>query len=287
MAEKIKLTEVFYSLQGEGRYTGVPSVFFRTFGCNFTCSGFGMPRGEKSQERFKVDPKDFDNLSKMPLVCTGCDSYASWDPRFRHLAEELTVDEAVDRILGLLPAGVFRNEHLVITGGEPLIPHWHSFWKELLTHPKLESLKAVTFETNGTQSIPYKMEQFLKKWRDERGPESLTFSFSPKLPCSGEKWEDAIKPFNIQQGFRISPTSYVKFVVATEQDFEDAMKAVELFQNDEDLYPYTGDIYLMPVGGVVDLYNLNKQAVAEKCLELGWRYSDRLQCSIWQNAWGT
>ena len=45
---KIKVSEVFYSLQGEGRFVGVPSVFLRTYGCNFTCAGFGCKPGEKS-----------------------------------------------------------------------------------------------------------------------------------------------------------------------------------------------------------------------------------------------
>ena len=47
---KIKIAELFYSIQGEGRYMGVPSVFLRTFGCNFKCAGFGMPRGKLSTE---------------------------------------------------------------------------------------------------------------------------------------------------------------------------------------------------------------------------------------------
>ncbi len=47
---KIKIAELFYSIQGEGRYMGVPSVFLRTFGCNFKCAGFGMPKGELSSE---------------------------------------------------------------------------------------------------------------------------------------------------------------------------------------------------------------------------------------------
>ena len=33
---KLKVSELFYSAQGEGRYVGVPSIFLRMFGCNFT-----------------------------------------------------------------------------------------------------------------------------------------------------------------------------------------------------------------------------------------------------------
>ena len=42
---KLRYSEAFYSVQGEGKFVGVPSVFLRTFGCNFRCMNFGLPRG--------------------------------------------------------------------------------------------------------------------------------------------------------------------------------------------------------------------------------------------------
>ena len=75
--KKFRVTEVFYSVQGEGQFVGVPSVFLRTFGCNFKCEGFGMDAGQSSKERSNINPNDYNSFEDLPLVTTGCDSYAS------------------------------------------------------------------------------------------------------------------------------------------------------------------------------------------------------------------
>lgn len=77
----MKISEIFYSLQGEGALVGMPSVFVRTSGCN--------------------------------LRCTWCDTpYASWAPE----GEELSVGQIVKRVMEHKAA-----RHVVLTGGEPMI----------------------------------------------------------------------------------------------------------------------------------------------------------------------
>ena len=39
----MKISEIFYSIQGEGMLTGVPSVFVRTSGCNLRCAWCDTP----------------------------------------------------------------------------------------------------------------------------------------------------------------------------------------------------------------------------------------------------
>jgi len=280
---KIKVAELFYSVQGEGRYMGVPSVFLRTFGCNFSCSGFGMPRGELSTEAEGIASVVhlYNKYEELPLVSTGCDSFASWMPEFKDLSPMLTTDAIADRIVEILPHNEWQNEHLVITGGEPLLG-WQRAYPDFLDHPKMAGLKEITFETNGTQKLSDEFKKYLFKWKNQNKEREITFSVSAKLPCSGERWEDAILP-NVVCEYEWFGTTYLKFVVATEQDISDAECAIGSYQS----AGFTGHIYLMPVGGVESVYTLNAKNVALASMQRGWRYSDRLQVPLFKNAWGT
>jgi len=282
---KIKIAELFYSVQGEGRYMGVPSVFLRTFGCNFKCAGFGMPRGELSMEAAGIAATHslvtpFQKYEELPLVSTGCDSYASWMPEFKDLSPMLTSEAIADRIMEIIPYNEWKDEHLVITGGEPLLG-WQRAYPDLLDHPKMAGLKEITFETNGTQRITDEFKTYLFNWAKVPGRE-LTFSVSAKLPVSGEAWEEAILPKLVCE-YEWYGTAYLKFVIATEQDLQDAERAVEAYRAEG----FKGHVYLMPVGGVERVYNLNNRAVAEMAMRKGWRYSDRLQVPLFKNEWGT
>lgn len=281
---KLKVAELFYSVQGEGRYMGVPSVFLRVFGCNFKCAGFGMPRGELSEEANLIDPADYKEYQSLPLVSTGCDSYASWDPRFRHLSPLLSCDSIADSIMDMLPHKTWKDEHLVITGGEPLLG-WQRAYPDLLDNDKMQGLKEITFETNGTQELSTEFKQYLHNWayhHDQNFARQVTFSVSAKLPGSGEAWSEAIKP-DVVCEYEEYGYTYLKLVIATEQDLTDAEQAVLEYRT----AGFTGPVYVMPVGGVERVYTLNNRTVAEMAMRKGWRYSDRLQVPLFKNEWGT
>ena len=285
---KIKIAELFYSIQGEGRYMGVPSVFLRTFGCNFKCAGFGMPRGEVSHEATDIAATHtmitpFTNYKDLPLVSTGCDSYASWHPDFKELSPMLSSDAIADGIMDMLPYEEWRDEHLVITGGEPLLG-WQRAYPDLLSHPKMAGLKEITFETNGTQKLTEEFKEYLVEWQMPNldFAREVTFSVSAKLPCSGEKWEEAILPEVVCE-YEDFGTAYLKFVIANEQDFADAECAIAAYRK----AGFRGHVYLMPVGGVESVYAMNNKNVALLAMKNGLRYSDRLQVPLFKNEWGT
>jgi len=282
---KIKIAELFYSIQGEGRYMGVPSVFLRTFGCNFKCAGFGMPKGELSKEVEDIAEvvHMFSKYEELPLVSTGCDSYASWDPRFKDLSPMMESDGIVDRIMEILPFNKWEDEHLVITGGEPLLG-WQRAYPDLLDHPSMYDLKEITFETNGTQKLTDDFQRYLLQWQTghEHYTRDVTFSVSAKLSCSGESRDDAIRPDVLLQYQDVGYT-YLKFVVATEDDAYEALEVMDIYR----LAGFTGAVYLMPVGGVESVYSLNNRRVAELAMKAGLRYSDRLQVPLFKNEWGT
>jgi organic radical activating enzyme len=286
---KLHYTELFYSIQGEGRYMGVPSVFLRMFGCNFRCKNFG--RYEKDilgvEETHNPEVVEFiKNIDQyktfrdLPLAKTGCDSYSSVYPEFKRFVIKESSEAIADRIMEILPHKEWRDEHLVITGGEPLLG-WQKQYPDLLDHPLMEGLTEITFETNGTQPLSDDFYEYLKKWNSDPLRE-ITFSVSAKLPGSGEKWEEAIKPEVVVEYEQVGYV-YLKFVVATAEDLKDALRATEEYRR----AGFEGSVYLMPVGGVESVYSLNNRKVAEMAMKHGLRYSDRLQVPLFKNEWGT
>jgi organic radical activating enzyme len=241
-----------------------------------------MAKGESSKEVDEIAEVAhmFTKYEELPLVSTGCDSYASWDPRFKHLSPLMTTDAIVERTMTILPENKWQDAHLVITGGEPLLG-WQRAYPDLLSHPDMLKLKEITFETNGTQQLTPEFKTFLQEWGLGEHRE-VTFSVSAKLSVSGEHPDEAICP-EIVCEYQEAGYTYLKFVIASEEDAEEAIEAVDIYR----AAGFTGPVYLMPVGGVESVYALNNRRVAELAMKNGLRYSDRLQVPLFKNEWGT
>jgi organic radical activating enzyme len=186
-------------------------------------------------------------------------------------------------MLALVPSNSWtmpngNDTHLVITGGEPLLG-WQRAYSELLSHPDMYNLKNITFETNGTQELHEDFAKYLKLWN--RGGREITFSVSAKLSASGEKWEDAVKPEIVKSYERVG-TAYLKFVVEKPSDFDEVDRAVAEYRRAK----FKGVVYIMPVGGVVSVYDGNKFNVADEAMVRGYYYSPRLHVDLWGNSWG-
>jgi organic radical activating enzyme len=303
MVNEIRYTEIFYSLQGEGKYVGVPSVFFRTFGCNFRCRKFGLP---KDQEVGRYNPeveqlikdgvhKTTKNFKDLPLVHTGCDTYASIYPEFKHFNRNDPIEEIPSKMTELIPNRQWtqpngQDIHLIFTGGEPLLA-WQELYPDLLSQPGMEDLMNITFETNTTQFLKPKLQEYLKYSGATRKLRT-TFSCSPKLSVSGESWDKAINTDVAAQYYETIMANngkleygdmYFKFVVATRQDVEEVQQAVSEYRGAGIDCP----VYLMPLGGRSEEYIMTTTDVAELAMEQGWRFTPRLHIDLFGNKWGT
>lgn len=293
---KLRYSEAFYSVQGEGRFVGVPSIFLRVFGCNFECRGFGQPRGDLipvTEMPYYTDPKAdkehpeaYKRIEDLPVTPVGCDSSASWAMKYKHLQLTRSVDEVFDHITSLLPNGTFTGQHgedihLVITGGEPLLG-WQRVWPALLDKCKTVGLKNVTFETNGTQAVKSELVDYFNLQSQDM---HVTWSTSPKLTISGETTEDALIPEALKTMNEVENSFlYNKFVVRDIEDFTE----VDMFV---DAYKKAGvvldSVFCMPEGATLEQQTLTEKDVAEACMQTGYKFSPRLHISLFGNAWGT
>ena len=248
----LEINEIFGpTIQGEGKYTGNPSVFVRFGKCNMQCPGF------------EVEYETPSGIKK----CS-CDSFYASDSAFRDQWNKYeTSIDLIDEVAKIIP---HYKVDIVITGGEPLL-YWKDVEFQNFLHYYVQNGYLVTIETNASIDI-----ELDKSWH-----EKLIFSMSVKLSNSGEKFSKRINTHTIKNIINKTSKSYLKFVLGKEfipnatEEIDDILQQIP-----------SCDVYLMPLGDTSEIIDKNSLSVIEYALEKGYKYSDRLHIRVWNNKRG-
>ena len=291
-------SEIFRSIQGEGVYTGVPTVWLRLFGCNLECNGFGQ-KDPTDPSTYILPYQDIDLIDisvpeQLPVFKYGCDSSYSWSRRFNKIQRKGTAKEVADELYQLM---YDNRTHVAFTGGEPMMRAGQKNIVKVIEHLKDNFtvdnhrgyLTDVTFETNGTRPIIDELRLQIKNDIIAHNTEYF-FSVSPKIwSTSGEKdriCPDIVKGYqDAHHFFPFKSSGQLKFVCnGSEQSWDEIEDAVASFRHSGVRYP----IWIMPVGATEESQNKDHVAkIAEETMNRGYNVAARVHCYIWGNKIGT
>ncbi len=245
----VYLVEHFYSIQGEGKFVGTPSVFFRFGGCNLKCQAYG--------EYFEKGK-----------IVYGCDTIRAVNKElFQNEWKKIENEKFLIEILDDYIENLDFKPHVVITGGEPMIYATDSTFYRFIQY-LVDSDFIVTIETNTTIKVDF--EKF-SAYKD------VVFAMAVKLSNSGEPYDKRVNKEVIKEYINNTSYSFFKFTldrgIVERRAFEEIVDIVEPYPEVE--------IFCMPLGDKQDIIKKHDKAVAEFCLIYGFIYSDRLHVRLW------
>ena len=252
----IYVNEVFFSIQGEGRYTGYPSFFVRFSGC--------------------------------VNACPYCDSKYAWKQDSGYPLNEIQ-DMIYDKIK------ISHIKHVVITGGEPLMYYQADMFLDFIAQlVKMKCI--ITFETTmitdekdllrtNMQEVYHKVAE--KFNIDTYNSNQFFFSISPKLDINcykivGLTTDSIIEYYTMMKSFIQIPYDMYSYKIVFEKKNSDII--LKLIENNSMIFKNGDNVFIMPMTPIpIDTkkyINTCKEAI-EFCKDNGLRYSGRTHIDVY------
>lgn len=232
------------TIQGEGKLSGIPSLFIRLAGCNLHCM-WKNPDG----------------------------SYTPCDTAYASYQTEEAFYETVETISRVVHNNTEFIDHLVITGGEPFL----QATPLISLCRKLKEYKAyhISIETNATI-----YDENLARETDFFSLSPKLSGSTPPMPYqtmhdNGRIRKEVIQNF-INHALEHRKDFQLKFVPASARDIEEIHALLADIKGWK-----KEDILLMPVGKNAGELRKNSSSILQWCIRNGWRYCDRLHLSLW------
>lgn len=249
------------TLQGEGKTSGIPSIFIRTSGCNLRCAWL--------MEDNSV------SICDTPYSSHNAVEYDDWD---------------IDEVIRTVEMNLGDINHVVVTGGEPT--KQSDALLELCKKLKEKLDVYVTIETNGTIFDEFANYVDLFSISPKLADSVPTLEKMKKVGMSIEP-DREIKQRMLRRNIKVLqnfidkcpdenkryPDFQLKFVVTRPENVkeikEDFLSNLTGWSND--------DIILMPVGANLQELEKSMKMTAKIAIENGWRYTPRLQVDLFGN----
>ena len=220
-------------------------------------------------------PRTFIRLSGCNLHCHWCDTAYTWNWEGTDFSHDVNVkfdpkDERVSLDISDITRRVAETQPvgIVLTGGEPLMQ------KGKLV-PLIEAIKNecgpvwVEIETNGSILPTPELVSHVNQ-----------FNISPKLAHSGNAPDIALRK-DILTKYAQLPAAWFKFVIGDKSDLDQVSELVRENQIANDR------VFLMPLGTTSEIVRERSLWLADACVELGYRFSDRLHIHLFGDTRGT
>lgn len=269
----LKLSEDFYSIQGEGASVGVPAYFVRLTDCNLSC-GFSqkmLNKIRKNEIEAPLNSQFHGDLHLAGEATWSCDSVPVWI-RGREVPYQYLIDRWKEQgIYNEVCSGLI---HIIWTGGEPTLKYhqesiiaftqyWFSVEDKIIITPYYE------VETNGTIELLPDFFDLLSQ-----------VNCSAKLSNSGMTAKKRIVPAALKSIME-HPNYWFKFVISVEEDIIEFMKDyVEEFD-----IPLQ-KVICMPGLDDVDDFHERTNFVCELAKKYKFIASQRLHISSWGQTTG-